>query len=168
MGLKTARPTWACTDGWQLLTTGTHACLLQCTEHQHLFLSTRLNCIQLILQRQNSNCFCLYFTAAISEAPNLYAQYVIHVHSPSWGNDQSTENLDKAVRNTLALADEKNIKSIAFPSIGSGRWVIKNVRLEIIIIFFQSSCVVLPSCSRLDVLRGFKMSFVCHCPSGWL
>ncbi|XP_074607232.1 core histone macro-H2A.1-like [Acropora palmata] len=59
-------------------------------------------------------------TAAISEAPNMHAQYVIHVHSPSWGSDEATENLEKAVRNTLTLADEKNIKYIAFPSIGSG------------------------------------------------
>ncbi|XP_068706463.1 core histone macro-H2A.1-like isoform X1 [Montipora foliosa] len=59
-------------------------------------------------------------TAAISDAPNMHAQYVIHVHSPTWGNDQSTENLEKAVKNTLTLADEKNIKSIAFPSVGSG------------------------------------------------
>lgn len=58
--------------------------------------------------------------AAISEAPNMHAQYVIHVHSPSWGSDEATENLEKAVRNTLTLADEKNIKYIAFPSIGSG------------------------------------------------
>ena len=51
----------------------------------------------------------------------MRAQYVIHVHSPSWGSDEATENLDKAVRSTLMLADEKNIKYIAFPSIGSGR-----------------------------------------------
>ena len=65
--------------------------------------------------------FFFFFTAAISEAPNMRAQYVIHVHSPSWGSDEATENLDKAVRSTLMLADEKNIKYIAFPSIGSGR-----------------------------------------------
>lgn len=59
-------------------------------------------------------------SAAISEAPNMHAQYVIHVHSPSWGSDEATENLEKAVRSTLTLADEKNIKYIAFPSIGSG------------------------------------------------
>ena len=53
----------------------------------------------------------------------MHAQYVIHVHSPSWGSDEATENLEKAVRNTLTLADEKNIKYIAFPSIGSGRLV---------------------------------------------
>lgn len=48
------------------------------------------------------------------------AQYVIHVHSPPWGNDASVDNLEKAVKNVLTLADEKNIKTIALPSIGSG------------------------------------------------
>lgn len=59
-------------------------------------------------------------TAAISDAPNLEAQYVIHVHSPTYGNDQSVEMLEKAVKNTLTLADEKNIKTVAFPPIASG------------------------------------------------
>jgi len=61
------------------------------------------------------------FTAAICDGRNLKAQYVIHVHSPTWGDEtESTANLDKAVKNILTLADEKNIKSIAMPSIGSG------------------------------------------------
>ncbi|CAH3182396.1 unnamed protein product [Porites evermanni] len=60
-------------------------------------------------------------SAAICDGRNLKAQYVIHVHSPTWGDEtESTENLDKAVKNILTLADEKNIKSIAMPSIGSG------------------------------------------------
>lgn len=59
-------------------------------------------------------------TAAISDGHNLPAQYVIHVHSPTWGSDSSVDNLEKAVKNVLTLADEKNIKTIALPSIGSG------------------------------------------------
>ncbi len=57
------------------------------------------------------------------DAHNMPAQYIIHVHSPAWGNDASVENLEKAVKNVLTLADEKNIKTIAIPSIGSGAWV---------------------------------------------
>ena len=34
-------------------------------------------------------------------------------------NDQSVEMLEKAVKNTLTLADEKNIKIVAFPPIAS-------------------------------------------------
>ena len=59
-------------------------------------------------------------SAAICDAHNMPAQYVIHVHSPPWGNDASVDNLEKAVKNVLTLADEKNIKTIALPSIGSG------------------------------------------------
>ncbi|XP_020628479.1 core histone macro-H2A.1-like isoform X2 [Orbicella faveolata] len=59
-------------------------------------------------------------TAAICDGHNLPAQYVIHVHSPTWGSDSSVDNLEKAVKNVLTLADEKNIKTIALPSIGSG------------------------------------------------
>lgn len=59
-------------------------------------------------------------TAAICNGHNFPAQYVVHVHSPPWENDDSVENLEKAVKSVLTLADEKNIKSIAIPSIGSG------------------------------------------------
>ncbi|XP_062393238.1 core histone macro-H2A.1 [Sardina pilchardus] len=51
----------------------------------------------------------------------LPAKFVIHCNSPSWGSDRCEELLDKTVKNCLALADEKKLKSIAFPSIGSGR-----------------------------------------------
>ncbi|KAM4678599.1 core histone macro-H2A.1 isoform 2-T2 [Discoglossus pictus] len=59
--------------------------------------------------------------AAVSSGNGLPAKFVIHCNSPSWGSDKSEELLEKTVKNCLALADEKKIKSIAFPSIGSGR-----------------------------------------------
>lgn len=36
-------------------------------------------------------------------------------------DNNATEKLTKAVKNCLAVADQKNLKSIALPSIGSGR-----------------------------------------------
>ncbi|XP_028839184.1 core histone macro-H2A.1 isoform X2 [Denticeps clupeoides] len=51
----------------------------------------------------------------------LPAKFVIHCNSPAWGSDRCEELLDKTVKNCLALADEKKLKSVAFPSIGSGR-----------------------------------------------
>ncbi|KAM4546288.1 core histone macro-H2A.1 isoform 2-T3 [Fundulus diaphanus] len=51
----------------------------------------------------------------------LPAKYVIHCNSPGWGSDKCEEMLEKTVKNCLALADEKKLKSVAFPSIGSGR-----------------------------------------------
>ncbi|KAJ3589227.1 hypothetical protein NHX12_010073 [Muraenolepis orangiensis] len=59
--------------------------------------------------------------AALSGGFGLPAKYVIHCHSPSWGSDQCEELLEKTVKNCLALADDKKLKSVAFPSIGSGR-----------------------------------------------
>ncbi|XP_060621288.1 core histone macro-H2A.1 isoform X2 [Anolis sagrei] len=59
--------------------------------------------------------------AAVSAGHGLPAKFVIHCNSPSWGVDKCEELLEKTVKNCLALADEKKLKSIAFPSIGSGR-----------------------------------------------
>ncbi|KAG5285014.1 hypothetical protein AALO_G00033090 [Alosa alosa] len=59
--------------------------------------------------------------AVLTAGFGLPAKFVIHCNSPSWGSDRCEELLDKTVKNCLALADEKKLKSIAFPSIGSGR-----------------------------------------------
>ncbi|KAI7795739.1 core histone macro-H2A.1 isoform X1 [Triplophysa rosa] len=58
---------------------------------------------------------------ALTSGFGLPAKFVIHCNSPGWGSDKCEEMLDKTVRNCLALADEKKLKSVAFPSIGSGR-----------------------------------------------
>ncbi|XP_043925156.1 core histone macro-H2A.1 isoform X2 [Protopterus annectens] len=59
--------------------------------------------------------------AALSVGHGLPAKFVVHCNSPAWGSDKCEELLEKTVKNCLALADEKKLKSIAFPSIGSGR-----------------------------------------------
>ncbi|NP_001152986.1 core histone macro-H2A.1 isoform 3 [Mus musculus] len=59
--------------------------------------------------------------AAISAGHGLPAKFVIHCNSPVWGADKCEELLEKTVKNCLALADDRKLKSIAFPSIGSGR-----------------------------------------------
>ncbi|XP_038860942.1 core histone macro-H2A.1 isoform X2 [Salvelinus namaycush] len=59
--------------------------------------------------------------AVLSSGYGLPAKFVIHCNSPGWGSDKCEELLDKTVKNCLALADEKKLKSVAFPSIGSGR-----------------------------------------------
>jgi histone H2A len=35
----------------------------------------------------------------------------------------ATDKLEKTVKNCLTLADQKNLKSLAIPAIGSGRYV---------------------------------------------
>ncbi|XP_041657849.1 core histone macro-H2A.1 isoform X1 [Cheilinus undulatus] len=59
--------------------------------------------------------------AVLTGGFGLPAKYVIHCNSPGWGSDKCEDLLDKTVKNCLALADEKKLKSVAFPSIGSGR-----------------------------------------------
>ncbi|ESP02822.1 hypothetical protein LOTGIDRAFT_212337 [Lottia gigantea] len=58
--------------------------------------------------------------AAICPGRKLPAKFVIHVNSPSWSDGNATDLLQKAVHNIFALADEKNLKSVGIPSIGSG------------------------------------------------
>ncbi|XP_046982408.1 core histone macro-H2A.1-like [Schistocerca americana] len=59
--------------------------------------------------------------AAICAGHNFPAKWVIHVNGPAWNEVDSTEKLEKTVKNCLTLADQKNLKSIAIPAIGSGR-----------------------------------------------
>lgn len=66
-------------------------------------------------------CSLFHPAAVLTAGFGLPAKYVIHCNSPGWGSDKCEEMLDKTVKNCLALADEKKLKSVAFPSIGSGR-----------------------------------------------
>lgn len=59
--------------------------------------------------------------AVLSAGFGLPAKFVIHCHSPGWGSDKCEEMLEKTVKNCLVLADEKKLKTVAFPSIGSGK-----------------------------------------------
>ena len=58
--------------------------------------------------------------AAITSGGDLYAKYVIHAVGPRYGEGNEEEKLTSAVVNSLRLADENHIRSIAFPAISSG------------------------------------------------
>ncbi len=60
--------------------------------------------------------------AVISGAGNLPCRYVIHTVGPIWQNGSNGEEqlLTNAYRNSLELAREKGIESIAFPAISTG------------------------------------------------
>jgi O-acetyl-ADP-ribose deacetylase (regulator of RNase III) len=72
--------------------------------------------------------FCAEGDALITQGYRLPAAYVIHTVAPVWagGNKRSVQEqtLARCYGNTLKLADENNIRTIAFPSIGTGayRW----------------------------------------------
>jgi len=58
--------------------------------------------------------------AAVTTGGNLKARYVIHAASMSLGGATTAESLRASTRNSLLRAEEKRLKSIAFPAVGTG------------------------------------------------
>ncbi|RCK74487.1 MAG: hypothetical protein IGBAC_1435 [Ignavibacteriae bacterium] len=83
-------------------------------------------------------------SAVITSAGKLKAKYVIH--AAGMGQDLKTdaEKVKNATRNSLLLAEEKNINSISFPAIGTGVggfsiYECAKVMLEVVIDFLQKA-----------------------------
>ncbi len=72
-----------------------------------------------IIARQGS---CKTGEAVITTAGNLPAKFVIHTVGPVWNNGQKkeAEKLADCYRNSLRLAVENTLTSIAFPNISTG------------------------------------------------
>jgi Macro domain. len=68
--------------------------------------------------------YCPTGQAVITTGGNLKAKYVIHTVGPIWhgGTRNEPELLASCYRNSLKLAEEKDIKTIAFPSISTGAY----------------------------------------------
>jgi len=58
--------------------------------------------------------------AAVTGAGNLKSRYVIHAAGMRLGGVVTAESLGNATKNSLLRADEKGVKTIAFPAIGTG------------------------------------------------
>lgn len=71
---------------------------------------------------------CAEGDALITDGYRLPAAYVIHTVAPIWAGGAKRvgqeETLARCYANALKLADENNIRTIAFPAIGTGayRW----------------------------------------------
>ncbi|XP_012944015.1 core histone macro-H2A.1-like isoform X1 [Aplysia californica] len=59
--------------------------------------------------------------ATICPAHNIAAKFVINCNGPTWKLDNAQQLLDTSIKNCLKLADTKALKSVAIPSLGSGR-----------------------------------------------
>lgn len=58
--------------------------------------------------------------AVITTGGKLPARFVIHTAGPIWGEGDEDAKLRRACLSSLQLADEKTLKSIAFPAISCG------------------------------------------------
>ncbi len=56
----------------------------------------------------------------ITTGGNLKAKYVIHAVGPRMGEGNEDEKLKNATLNSLKVAEENHLKSIAFPAISTG------------------------------------------------
>lgn len=67
---------------------------------------------------------CKTGQAKITKGYNLPAKFVIHTAGPIWrgGNNREDELLENCYKNSLQLAIDNGIKTIAFPSISTGAY----------------------------------------------
>lgn len=68
--------------------------------------------------------YCPAGSAVITTAGSLKARHVIHTVGPFWrgGNEGEDKVLAQCYINSLSLAEEKSLKSVAFPSISTGAY----------------------------------------------
>lgn len=58
--------------------------------------------------------------AVITSAGNMKAGHIIHAVGPKFQEEDTETKLDLTIKNVLKLAEERHIKSIAFPPMGAG------------------------------------------------
>jgi len=58
--------------------------------------------------------------AVITDAGDMKAKYIIHANGPKFQEESLEKKLKTTILNVLKLADEKGIKKIAFPPMGTG------------------------------------------------
>jgi O-acetyl-ADP-ribose deacetylase (regulator of RNase III) len=62
--------------------------------------------------------------AVITAAGEMKAGHIIHANGPKFQEENLDELLRATMRNVLKLADEKKIKRLAFPPMGTGFYVV--------------------------------------------
>ncbi|MEH0153067.1 O-acetyl-ADP-ribose deacetylase [Limibacter armeniacum] len=97
---------------------------------------------------------CKVGEAVITTAGNLNAKFVIHTVGPRWneGNSNEAEKLKNCYINSLKLASENGIKSIAFPNISTG---IYGYPLE------EAADIAIKTVTEADFPEIKSITFVC-------
>ena len=74
------------------------------------------------IQIRNKQGGCKVGEAVLTTAGNLPSKYVIHTVGPVWNGDKEEKNnlLASCYQNSLELAVQNNIRTIAFPGISTG------------------------------------------------
>lgn len=88
--------------------------------------------------------YCKVGRAVITTAGNLPAKYIIHTVGPIWGGGHECEGikLAKCYKNSLQLALEHDVKTIAFPNISTGVYgypkdIAARISIDAIVDFFN-------------------------------
>lgn len=79
---------------------------------------------------------------------NLKAKYIIHAVGPVRGAEHEDEKLKDATLNSLVLADNNNLKSIAFPAISTGIFGFPEARCATIML--STTIAYLESLTKLE------------------
>lgn len=92
---------------------------------------------------------CRTGDAKITKGYNLPSKYVIHTVGPIWkgGNYNEADLLKSCYIRSLQIAEENNIKSIAFPSISTGAYgypikEASKIALETVISFLENDNMI--------------------------
>jgi O-acetyl-ADP-ribose deacetylase (regulator of RNase III) len=62
--------------------------------------------------------------AVITSAGDMKAEYIIHANGPKFQEPDLESKLEQTILNSLHLAEEKGIKQVAFPPMGTGFYAI--------------------------------------------
>ena len=85
--------------------------------------------------------------AVVSSAANLKASHIIHAVGPKFQEEDTESKLRHTVVNSLKRAEEKGVRSLAFPAMGAGFYGVPpelcaKVMLDEITKFLQGSSVI--------------------------
>ena len=102
--------------------------------------------------------------AVITEGFNLPNDYVIHTLGPVYGQDKpEAELLARCYRNSLQLAEEKEIESVAFPAISTGAFGYpKKEASEIALITIHERASALENVGLIRFVLHFKQDYELH------